>query len=183
MAVSIRPEKLREALGAKLDTAVQALYKLREAEKPVLNQYWEPQTIVVEFLHAAHGVFPTIKTFGEKNAAGFWKWLDGWKGELSSPDRDLWQQKNTERVAQEHGEGADLIPHQIEITQGDQIQRFHNAAVLGLATSRIENRSWKGSSSNSCQKPCSIVEEMIVLRFLSKVHNSPFPSASGHRVR
>jgi hypothetical protein len=127
MAVTVRPEKLREALGAKLATAVQALYELREADKPMMNRIWEPQNVVVEFLHAAHGVYPIVKTFGEENLqpAGFRQWVDGWKSGLSATNRHLWQQMNTERVAQEHGEGADLIPHQIEISQ-------------------IDNRSFKG---------------------------------------
>jgi len=141
MRATVRPEKLREAFGAKLSTAVFALHKLREADQQRLKQYPEPHSIVVEFLHASRGVFPIAETF---DPPGFLAWVAQWKRKRlpKSEQLALWDEMHTARRFQEHGEGAGLIPFQIEVTQGDQIQRFHNATLLGTRLS--ENRSWKG---------------------------------------
>lgn len=144
----VRPEKLREALSAKQSDAVFKLHELREADKPEINRHWEPQSSAVSFVHAAHGVVPVAETFGDGNPilpGGFNAWHTRWKSTLSPPELELWKHMYDARRFQEHGEGAGFIPHQIEITQGDQIQRHHNVVLLGLAaTSRTENRSWKG---------------------------------------
>jgi hypothetical protein len=145
MAVAVRPEKLRAALGAKLLSAVQALNDLREADKPEINRICEPHRQAAEFLHAARGVYPTIKTFGDENLqpAGFKKWVEEWENSrLSDSERKMWQMMRTARIAQEHGDGA-LIPHQIEVTRGDQIQVWGNAALLGIPPEQIDKRSFK----------------------------------------
>src|SRR5580658_8172444 len=100
MAVAVRPEKLRAALGAKLLSAVQALNDLREADKPEINRICEPHRQAAEFLHAAHGVYPTIKTFGDEHLqpAGFKKWVDEWENSrLSDSEREMWQKMRTAR--------------------------------------------------------------------------------------
>jgi hypothetical protein len=132
--VTVRPEKLREALSTKLDAATQDVVKLRIADQPDYNQYLEPGKIVKDFLLAARGVFPVIKTFGDDNLKpqGFKRWCDAWENALGPTARDLWQKMRDERTSQEHGEGADLIRDMIPITRGDQVQVFQNAVLLGV---------------------------------------------------
>jgi hypothetical protein len=113
MTVAVRPQKLKEALNAKLGDAAQALFELREADKPEMNRYW-PSVVVVDFLHAARGVYPVLETFAKGTrlkVSGFEKWRNRWEGQLPLSDLGLWRQMRTERVSQEHGEGAELIPH------------------------------------------------------------------------
>ena len=144
----VRPEKLKDALNAKVSDAVFSLHELREADKPEINRYWESQTSAVAFVHAAHGLVPVCETFGDNyplHPSGFKAWHTSWKAALSLGALQLWERMYDARRFQDHGEGAGFIPHRIEITRGDQIQGQHNAALLGLAASSgIDNRSWKG---------------------------------------
>jgi hypothetical protein len=144
----VRPEKLREALNAKVSDAIFKLHELREADKPEINRYWEPQSAAVSFVHAAHGVVPVAETFGDSNPVlpgGFNAWHIRWKLTLSPSELELWEHMYDARRFQEHGEGAGFIPYQIEITRGDQPQQTNNVVLLGLAaSSRTKNRSWKG---------------------------------------
>jgi hypothetical protein len=139
---TVRPDKLKDALNVKLSDAVFKLHELREADKPEINRHWEPHSAAVAFINAAHGVVPVAETFGQSH--GFDKWRKAWEAALLPPERELWERMYDARRFQEHGEGAGFIPHQIEITRGDQIQRQHNVALLGLAAAQVDNRSWKG---------------------------------------
>jgi hypothetical protein len=67
MSATVRPQKLREALNAKLAAAVQCVFELQQAELPEFNRYQEPQQSIVDFLHAAHGVYPVVTTFAESH--------------------------------------------------------------------------------------------------------------------
>jgi hypothetical protein len=143
MRATVRPEKLREALTAKLLAAAMALHKLRDADKLELNQHWDPQNIVVEFLNAARGVVPIAETFlGERP---FRRWNDAWeKARLPESDRSaLWKQMWDSRRLQEHGEGAGLIHTQLLVDDRNLLQVNRSVVHLGMAPTKTE--MFKGS--------------------------------------
>lgn len=132
MSATVRPEKFREAVNAKLADAVQYVYELGQAEQPELNRYHDADNIIVNFLHAARGVYPVTETCAGMAFKSKWPWRDAWQARLTDAERDLWRQMRTERVAQEHGEGVELISNWIPITRGSGAQDFTNYAVLGI---------------------------------------------------
>jgi hypothetical protein len=144
--VTVTPGRLKEALNAKLGDAAHALAELREADKPERNRYWNERSIVVDFLYAARGVFPVVKTFGEDNLqpAGFRQWCDAWEGALGRTELGLWRKMNDERISQEHGEGAELMPVMIPIAQVDVLPQDCNVALLGLAARGYRPATSKG---------------------------------------
>lgn len=181
MSAKVDPAKLKPAINAKLGSAGQELYKLRESDKPVINQFPEPEQYAIAFLHAARGVYPTIKTFANAQfgKAAFEKWVYDWEAARSTEDRTLWRQMRVERIDQKHGEGARLLPHMIEVTNDRTIAAY--PAAVGLVP--VRNKSWKGGQR--CKSypnlPISqVCKDYLALcqRFVDKVlhdHASPVP--------
>jgi len=130
---TVRPAMLRDTLNSKLGDATLALLEIREAEQPVWNRHTEPGRSVNTFVHAARGVVPVARTFGQATMQPkcFEKWRKDWEARLTQPERDLWLRMITERESLEHGEGVELIDVPIPILRGDQLQISHNHALLG----------------------------------------------------
>ncbi len=142
MSATVAPAKLKPAINAKLASAGQELYKLGESDKPQLNLFPDPEQYAIAFLHAARGVYPTIETFAEAQVgkAAFKSWIAGWEGARSPNELKLWLRMRTERIHQEHGEGARLLPHMIEVTNDRTITTY--PAAVGMIPHH--NKSWKG---------------------------------------
>jgi hypothetical protein len=134
MSATVRPEKLREALNAKLGTAGISVHELQQAEAPELNRHWDPRAIVITFLHAARGVYPTAETFGKSQpGVSFEAWYQGWLSGLGTAEQALWRLLRDERVAQEHGDGAGLTSVFIPIMRGvGMLEIRNNSSPLGI---------------------------------------------------
>ena len=134
MLLPIGPEKLKDAIDAKLDAARLSLHELQQAEQPECNRYTEPHRYVVEFLQAAGGAFSILKAFGEDRLqpAPFGRWLEAWGHTLTPEQLDLWRAIGTEPVSQEHGEEELLISTWIPITRGPMPEDFTNYTELGI---------------------------------------------------
>ena len=133
MTAIVRPEKLREALNAKLSDVPQLIFELQQAEKPEFNRYTQPEKYATDILHAARGVFPVAKSFADAQpSVDFDAWYEAWRRGLTEVERSSWRQLRDDRVAHEHGEGAPLIQHMVEVTRGDGYTNFSNYAALGI---------------------------------------------------
>jgi hypothetical protein len=171
MSATVSPQKLKEALQAKLGTARFAIHDLRESERPETNRHWRAHQYVVDFLHAARGVYPIVETFSKNRLPqGFKAWVNDWElRKLCQSEQILWQQMRDERVSQEHGEGAGLIPVLIPIKSRDQSQNYRNAVLLGADIT--QNRQSKGSvrfvaypnqlASEVCEEYLSLAQRFV----------------------
>jgi hypothetical protein len=132
MSATVRPEKLREALYAKLGVAGESLYEIRQSERAEINRFNDARRYIGDFLHAARGVYPVAETF--LKPAKFKKWFEPWeKNRLSDSERALWGKIRIERVSQEHGEGVGLIAVSIPIPRAAMSPSVPNVAHLHLA--------------------------------------------------
>ncbi len=134
MATVRSPESLRTALGQKLQRATECVYELHQSEQPEFNKYWNPGESFKDFLHAARGAVPVLKTFADERQqpGDFEAWRGKWEARLTDGERALWLKMQAARVDQEHGDGPDLVPYSIEITYGHTSEVYANVAVLGL---------------------------------------------------
>lgn len=134
MLLPTAPEKLKDAVAARLDAAMLSLSELQQAEQPECNRYTEPHRYVVEFLHAARGAFSIVKTFGEEKLqpAPFRRWLEAWGHTLTPEQLRLWRAIGTAPESQEYSEGELLIPTWIPITRGPMPEDFTHYTELGI---------------------------------------------------
>jgi hypothetical protein len=134
MLLPIGPERLKDAVNARLDAAMLSLHELQQAEQPECNRYTEPQKYVIDFLYAARGVLSVVRTFGEDKlqAAPFRRWLEAWEHTLKPEQLGLWRAVGTEPQSQEHGEEELLISTWIPITRGLVPEDFTDYAALGI---------------------------------------------------
>jgi hypothetical protein len=135
MATVKSPESLRATLNEKLSRATECVFELHQAEQPEFNKYWQPAESFKDFLHAARGVVPVLKTFTDARLqpGDFEVWREKWEARLTDDaERALWLKVYAARVDQEHGDGPDLVPYSIEITRGHMPEVHAHVAVLGL---------------------------------------------------
>jgi hypothetical protein len=99
--------------------------------------------IVIHLLKAARGVYPVGKTFHNDwlQLRNFDAWVNGWEQNLAADELALWRYMQEQRHWDEHGDGADLVPHTIPVEIDDQ---FVSGALLGLGTD-AQPRASKGS--------------------------------------
>lgn len=162
MATVSTVQALRDAVNEKLSAAQQYVFELQQAELPEFNRYQNPKQSLVNFLHAAHGVVPVIKTFADarlQHPKDFEDWRSRWEATLTDDERRLWLRLLDERVAQEHGEGAGLKGIWIPITRGQMPQDFTNYALLGIprppppSKGGVEFRAYTGrAASDVCRQ-------------------------------
>ena len=132
MRATVKPAKLREGLSQKLGAAGENVGLLRQAELPELNGHWDPAKYAIAFLHAARGVCATAETFANGHGIDFKAWYAAWRASVSAADLQLWDRLRDDRVAQEHGDGADFIAVAIPITRGPGMpEMFRNNVLYG----------------------------------------------------
>lgn len=168
MATVSSRQALREAVNEKLGAATWRIFELQQAELPEQNKYQNPKQSVVDFLHAAHGVVPVIKTFAVErlqHEKDFEDWRSRWEATLTDGERGLWLRMLDERVAQEHGEGAGLEGISIPITYGGGYQDFTNYAALGIerppgpSKGGVQFRAYTGRpASDVCRQYLELVQ-------------------------
>jgi len=92
MATISTPQALRDAVNQKLGRAAECRYELYQAEQPAWNRFTNPQGSVVDFLQAAHGVIPVLKTFADERQqrGDFENWRDSWGARFSDVALALW---------------------------------------------------------------------------------------------
>jgi hypothetical protein len=131
---SVRPEKWRETVNGKLGRAHEHWYELCQSESPEWNRYFEGGTYATHLVVLARGVYQVTETLVGNLRP--WPWYDAWLELLSPEERTLWRAMRQVRVAEEHGEGADLVSCEVPITRGlEGQQTFTNYAVLGIPRS------------------------------------------------
>lgn len=113
---TVQPAELRPALQAKLSDATWQCHHMREQEQPRLTTHLDLHSIVAHFLPAARGVWPTAQTFAKGQGVDFNAWYQNWLNRLTADECDSRRQLRADRVAQEHGAGADLISYEIDVT-------------------------------------------------------------------
>ena len=129
---TIRAEKIREVLAWKLGQATTHLHEIREADAPRWSRYQDPRVYVTNFTLAARGVYASAQSFATERIqqSEFQGWMRSWEQRLVDQERELWENFANDRRAQEHGEGASLVPIYIEIAQSEGMQMSNNAAAF-----------------------------------------------------
>jgi hypothetical protein len=138
----VAPSKFVNALNTKLSAARWKVLDLQQAEQPRVDGT-SHHDLVIHFLKAARGVYPVVKTFHNVWLQGhsFDAWLTAWEQSLTPADLALWHYMQDQRDWDEHGDGADLVPHRIEVMIDSQPM---NAVLLGLGPD-AQPKSGKGS--------------------------------------
>jgi hypothetical protein len=126
MTATVRPDKFRQAIHAKVDDATWRLLEIRESERPILTPNIVPAHMIGHFLAAARGVYQTAQTFAEGQGLPFDAWYRRWLQALSNAERGLWRSLTEERDAQIHGEGPALVMVEIDVT--DQLSHYNYTA-------------------------------------------------------
>ena len=135
MGTIIRPDMLKNALGAKLAAAAAQLLELREAEQPRLTPHLSPHEIVAAFLVHVRAIHPIVDVFGRAQAGElvFKAWHERWRAALAKADLALWDRL---REAQHsHAHGAELIEDEISVT-ADGPSAAHEPAAAPRANMR-----------------------------------------------
>jgi len=117
MGTIIRPDMLKNALGAKLAAAAAQLLELREAEQPRLTPHLSPHEIIGAFLLHVRGVYPIVDTFGRAQAGElmYKAWHETWRNSLTKPDLALWDRLRDDAKHHEHAHGAELVEDEIAV--------------------------------------------------------------------
>jgi hypothetical protein len=116
MGTIVRPDMLKNALGAKLAAAAAQLLELREAEQPRLTPHLSPPEIIGAFLVHVRGIHPIVDVFGRAQAGElvFKAWHETWRAALSKADLALWDRLRDDHQGHEHG--AELIEDEISVS-------------------------------------------------------------------
>jgi hypothetical protein len=120
---TVRPEKWRDAVNRKLGDAHHHWFELFQTELPEWNRYREAGTYLRHLVGAARGVFQVTHTLVGNPRA--WPWYDTWLQRLTSDESGLWRTMTELRGAEEHGEGADLVTHEVLVTRGLEGQQYY----------------------------------------------------------
>jgi len=134
MGTIIRPDMLKNALGAKLAAAAAQIAELREAEEPRLTPHLNPREIIATFLAQVRGVYPIADVFGKAQAGDlvFNAWYENWRAALARPELALWDQLlHADRIQREQGHAAELIEDEISV-----------AADPSIITHPFQRSSW-----------------------------------------
>jgi hypothetical protein len=115
---TVRPEKWRATANEKIALAQHHWYELVQSERPEQNRYFDAPNYLAHLVGAARGVYQVTETLVGLNYKP-WPWRDrSVKTRLTPTELALWRTMRDVRVAEEHGEGADLIQWQVPLPTG-----------------------------------------------------------------
>ena len=94
---------------------------MQRAEQPRVGGNESHHDLVMQFVRSARGVYPIAETFGKSRLPGngFEAWFGNWENGCTDTERALWHHMQDLRDADEHGDGAVLVPLEIPVVLED----------------------------------------------------------------
>ena len=142
MGTIIRPDMLKNALGAKLAAAAAQIAALHEAEEPRLTPHLNPRESIAACMMHMRSVHPIADAFGKAQAGDlvFNSWYETWRAGLAKTDLALWDELlHPDRAQREHGHGAELIEDEISVAADPSIitHPFQRSSVPEVPKRRV----------------------------------------------
>jgi hypothetical protein len=128
-----------------LSDAAERLAEMEQADRPSAPQIGSRQ-LAERFLGACRRVYQTAMTFAEEHYPphDFMDWRDKWETALDPDQRQLWDRMVDERDRHEHGEGAELIDHPIQLPIRPPPRRQSSRLLILGIDWRAQPPSFKG---------------------------------------